>query len=473
MESGLKILFFEDKRLPYIRFNMFFLKAGSNYDPPNKKGVAKITSDLLDQGAGGLSSEELQQQLNHYGIAFNSNVGRDILSLSLMGLSWHAPKIWDLFLKISTESHLDEKEFKLLKTKSIATRKTDLEDASSLAYEAWRNQFFSKKDPAYGSVTGTVDSLKKITLGDVKDFYLKNYKKNKPILVVLGQFDKELKKKIIASMEQKFNELDDSHPVLDINLKDKNSFTLLTKNSSVQSQIIIGFSSTPFLKNKPDIHAAIALANFVLGGGSSGRLYKRLRGDQGLTYGVYSMQYPLKRYGLFIILGSTKTKTTAQFLSETLSILKTFQEKGITAQELQIAKSVLKIRHLKSIETPSSKASKIIRYKYHLEASTSLFIDQYDAILGKVTLEQVNQVIKKYFVSENLNVLVYGHPSSKADLLVFNSPDKNQEDLKKDVSKNDSQAKSNTLISDSSKIKLAPLKVITFKDVFSKELTSK
>ena len=434
--SGIDILFFEDQSLPYIHYRMVFVNSGSYFDKQDKKGTAALTASLLDQGAGGLNSEQLQEVLNYYGTSFSANVGRGTTTLSINGLSWHSQEIWDLFLKIITEARLSKQEFNLLKKQSIIQRQSSLDSVSGAAAYVWRNYFFDKEDPAYGAPT--VDSLKRISYEDVTNFYKEHFKNKKPVVAVLGQIDEDLKKEIIKTVDEKFKLAKNSSQNIEVNIKDSNMFSLMTKKELVQSQVMLGFPTIPFPLEDPELLVTFKIARYILGGSAEARLMARLRGQLGLTYGVYNYLGFNKEYGVFQIVGATKTKTTVTFLNEILSLLKTFQEKGITEQELQAAKVIFKSRHLSNTETLEKKLPQILSYEYYYKVSSKKFIDDYLKHLDRVSLEDVNRVIKKYLIPENLNVLIYGHPSLEKQL---------------------SQIKG-----------LAPLKTKTFKEQFKNEL---
>ena len=93
-DSGLKILFLKDKSLPFIQYKALFPKAGADYDGEGQSGLASLTAFLIEQGAGGLSSTELQEELNQLGTGLDIRVGRQTAALALSGLSWHGLKLW-------------------------------------------------------------------------------------------------------------------------------------------------------------------------------------------------------------------------------------------------------------------------------------------------------------------------------------------------------------------------------------------
>ena len=439
-KSGLKVLFLEDKNLPYIRFTLWFLRSGADYDYKNKSGLSAVTANLLEQGAGGLNSESIQETIDYYGARFGSNVTRQFAKISMSGLSWHAENLWDVFFKITTEAHLEQKEFNLLRNQFLDIRYEYLDSPGSVAFEVWRRSLFQGEAAVSQSVNGTVLSLNEITLEDVKQFFKDYYLEGQPVLTVVGQFDRELEKEIISSFDSQFKK-ETEKPLTSVPLKKSSFFKLLKKKDQVQSQIILGFQTLAFPKDNPRLSIVLDLANKVLGdAGLESRLMFQLREEMGLTYGVYSQLSLGKAYGFFTLVAATQTKTTGLFLKEALNLLKDFQEKGITEKELKEAKLLLKSEQLQSIQTPESYLSERVYYNYYLGTNPS-FVKDSISLIDDISIEEVNEAIKSYLSSKNLGVVVYGNPAVKEQLLQVEG--------------------------------LAPLEEISFKDYFSQEISIK
>ena len=436
-DSGLKILFLKDESLPYIQYKILFPKAGADYDFKNKSGLSYLTAFLSEQGAGGLSSEVLQENLNQLGTDMEIQIGHQTAEISLSGLSWHGKQLWELFQKVLVESHFQKEEMELLRKQLIDKRLKKLDRPSSVAFEVWRRDLFRG---SFGEpIDGTLTSLSKISLEDIKSFYKSQYLEGEPLLMVTGQYDKELKKNIISFFNenfsfqgQKFKAL--SFPDL------KSDFKLLTKDNLVQAEICLGYSLGPFPVDNPREFLALQIANSVLGGNNmDNRLFVGLREKKGLTYSTNSYINFGKFYGFFLLSGSTKTDSVREFLELTLVILKKFREKGVHLEELKRAKQTLKSRYLQKIETPEDRLNQLAHYTYYLGVD-SHFLNNYLDILDDISLSEVNQLIKKFILSKPLQVLIYGHSSLKSQLEGLEG--------------------------------LPPLQVISFEDYFKEELSS-
>ena len=410
--SGLKILFLKDKSLPFIQFKALFPKAGADYDGEGQSGLASLTAFLIEQGAGGLSSAELHEELNQLGTGLDIRVGRQTAVLALSGLSWHGPKLWDLFKKALAEPHFSPEEMKILRRQFIERRFKSLDNPSFVADDVWRQRLF--KNSMGKDENGNLISLSKISVEDVRNFYKKHYLEGEPILMVAGQYDKKLKKDIVSFFNQKFSHQNQKFEVLsspDL----KSEFKLVANDSLSQAEIRLGYSLGPFPVEDPKRFLALKAVNFILGGGGMHNRLWELREKRGLTYGSYSYISFGKLYGLFSLDGSTKTNTVREFLEQTLIILKKFKKEGASLQELSRAKQTLKSRHLKKIETPENRLNQFIHFTYYI-GTPAHFLENYLNILNDISLEELNRLIKEFILSKPLQILIYGHSSLESQL---------------------------------------------------------
>ena len=413
VRSGLKVLFLKDSSLPFIQLSVLFPKAGADYDFEGKSGTALLTAYLLDQGAGGLKSEALQEELNQLGTGLTVDMGRQNVGFFISGLSWHRDKLYDLFKKILTEPHFESYELEILRKQLMDRRIKSLDKADFVADALLRNILF--QGSVAESLPGNLTSLSQVNLEDVKLFYKQNYLEGNPVFMVVGDFDSAFERKVTAFVNKSFSYHEKNQKNVFVpDLADQ--IKLVTNDNLVQAEIRLAYHLFPFPIKKPRQFLIFKLANSVLGsGGMSDRLFYELREKRGLTYGAYSSINFGKLYGFFDIYGATKTSSVKEFLKQTALILEKFKQEGVSLEELNTAKQTVKIRHLKQIETPENRLYSLAYYKYYLGLDSS-FLNDYLETVDSISLEEVNNGIKKFILSKPLQVVIYGHSSIQSQL---------------------------------------------------------
>ncbi len=164
------------------------------------------------------------------------------------------------------------------------------------------------------------------------------------------------------------------------------------------------FLPVPLMDSDPD-YAPLTLANHLLGGGGSSRLWVRIREKEGLSYGVYSQlawnqderNSPWQAQAIFA--PQNRAKVEAAFKEEVARALK----EGFTATELQEAqRGLLSSRRLSRAQDARLAAG--LANNLRLDRSFAIS-QQVDDALAAATLEQVNAALRKYIQPE---AFVYG-----------------------------------------------------------------
>ena len=279
----------------------FFPKAGADYDFKGQSGLSNLTAYLTEQGAGGLDSETLQEELNQLGTELHISVGRQTVSLTLDGLSWHGEKLWGLFRKIISEPRFQEEEMEILRKQFVERRLKQLDRPHFVAHSVWRQRLFP------GSVGqndgGTLNSLSTISLEDIKTFYKSQFLEGEPVLIVVGQYDEKLKKDIVSFFNENFAYQAQEYEELSVPELDA-EFKLLSNDSLVQAVVLLGYPVMSFPVEDPKRFLILKVADEILGGSSmSNRLFTELREKKGLTYDASSDIQFGKLYGVFQVSG--------------------------------------------------------------------------------------------------------------------------------------------------------------------------
>jgi predicted Zn-dependent peptidase len=105
-----------------------------------------------------------------------------------------------------------------------------------------------------------------------------------------------------------------------------------------QAHVAVGVRA---LARDDDDRYALAVANHVLGGGPSSRLFRVIREERGLAYSVYSSCAAYERTGALVAYAATTPTALPEVLALVHRELDRLLEHGVTAQELRVATGYL------------------------------------------------------------------------------------------------------------------------------------
>src|ERR1019366_5301014 len=166
-------------------------------------------------------------------------------------------------------------------------------------------------------------------------FYDQFYRPGGAILGVTGDIDtKQLKAKLeIALTDWKVTGQVSELPKTQFQPKTVPHIYLIDRPGSAQS--MLQFGSLGVKQNDPDFFA-LTVANRVLGGGSSGRLFQNIRERKGYTYGAYSSLSAGKWPGIWGANASVRTEVTEPAIGEFFNEFKRLQNEPVPADELAL-----------------------------------------------------------------------------------------------------------------------------------------
>lgn len=272
---------------PLVTFRIVFT-TGAAADPPEKPGLAALTAHLL--GGGGtrdMTYRQLEDALFPMAGSVAVQVDKEMTAFSGVTHVDNLQGYYKLLRARLVEPGFREEDFTRVKEDMVnairsGLRNNDEELAKEVLYE---NIFHGTP---YGSYNlGTVESLEKLTLDDVKSFYQSQYSQTNLFLAVAGNFPAgfpdQMKKDFRALPEGAgFRPRTKLAPLVSVNR------AVIVEKETRSVAISIGF---PIIttRNVAD-YPALLVANAYLGQHrmSYGRLYQQMREARGLNYGDYS-----------------------------------------------------------------------------------------------------------------------------------------------------------------------------------------
>ena len=346
LENGLRVIFISKNNLPMIRLNLM-INGGSKYDPKNKNGLSYLTSLVLDEGADGMDALEISDEFDLLGSTFNLSADNDLINISLQTLSDKFEKSLEIFSKVLLKPSFKEQDFNREKQKLITRILQSKDEPEYLADQIFDRIIFGKQNSYSFPVSGYQETVKSITLAEVKECYKKLFSPLNSILIVVGNIKlSELINHLNTYLSKwTYNKIE--VPISLSTIEQKKKIYLYHKAGAVQTEIRVGHSSEK--RNQKDYFGRLLL-NTILGGQFTSRINLNLRERNGYTYGATSRFQYFKDIAFFEVSTSVGIENTANALKEILFELENIKN-GITDNELEFAKSSITKKFPLNFET--------------------------------------------------------------------------------------------------------------------------
>jgi len=386
----------------------YAFSGGASQDPPGKPGVGNLVADLLDEGSGDLDSKTFHERLDRRAIELSFQASRDQFRGSLRMLKDNKDEAYDLLRMALTSARFEPADVERIRGQVISTLRRESTNPSTLAGRKFLEVAFGNH-PYSRPATGTLDSVPKIEISDLKDYTRRIVAKDTLRIAVVGDVDPDTLGKLLDKTFGGLPAKAELMPIPDVVAAKPPQRAFIPLDVP---QTVVTFGGPGIGRHDPDFMTAYVLNHILGGGGLSSRLYKEVREKRGLAYSIYEALLWMDHSALFI--GNTGTR--ADRAGETVDAIETeirrIAAQGPTQNELDEAKSYLKGSQMLALDTSSKLAQALLQYQ--LDRLPIDYIEKRNAIVDAVTLDDTKRVAKKLWGDGLLTVIVGRAPQAAA-----------------------------------------------------------
>ncbi len=359
----------------------FRVPGGYQYDPPDRLGTAELTCEMVFRGAGNRDSQALIGHLDSLGAQYGESVGTAGAQFGVALLAQSLPEVLPLYADVLRRPWLPEEKLEQAREVVLQEVRAVEDEPAHKVLQELRRLYYP--DPLGRPSHGTLESVPRITLEDVRQFHGRFYQPQGAIFGVAGQFDWDQLQRLV---EQHFG--DWSGEVLpELELQSPGERYRHFEQDSQQTHVAVAFPTVPYRHND---YFPAAVAASVLGRGMSSRLFTQVRERRGLCYAVWASYHTLRDQAAVLCYAGTtadRAQQTLDVMTEQIHHL----AQGITSEELQRVKAQVKSRLVMQQESSSSRAGTLVGDYYHLGRVRSLA--EVQQRMDRLTLQEVNRYL--------------------------------------------------------------------------------
>ncbi len=404
LKNGLKVVSLQDNSSPTVTVQVWF-DVGSKNDPNGRNGFAHLFEHLMFKSTKNLKSEQFDRLTEDVGGNNNAFTSDDVTAYHEVVPSNYLETL--LWAEAERLSNLNVDEPNFLSERKVVQeefRQSVLAQPYGRFYEAIQTLSYTTH-PYRRTTIGTIEDLDAATVQDAQNFHRTFYRPDNATLIVVGDFEQ---KQFDAWVDKYFNRIErptNAIPrVTEIEPARTAEKRQTVKAPNVPLPAVAITYLAPDSKSK-DI-AALKIAQAILSGGESSRLYQELVYKQQIaqeaSFGV-DERVDKGLLNFTAVMASGKTPETGE--KSLLAELKKIQDAPVSAKELEKAKNGIVADALRELQTNRGKAFAIGNgVIYH---SNPDFVNVELKELQAVTIADVQRVMKQYFTDNNRVVIYY------------------------------------------------------------------
>jgi zinc protease len=403
---------------PLVSFRLLFM-TGAASDPAGKEGVASLTAALLAEGGSrSRAYDEIVEAMYPMATSFGWQVDKEMTVFSGTTHVDNLEKYYALIRDMLLDPGFREDDFARLKGDAVNFLKVSLRQGNDeeLGKEYLYNIIYAGHPYGHHNM-GTVGSLERLTLDDVRDFYKRNYTQGNLVIGLAGGYPSDFPARVEADFAK-----------LPAGASAPKSFAQPTPAPGMRVEIIqretrataisMGFP-IPVNRAHKDWPALALVASYLGQHRSSvSHLYQRLREARGLNYGDYSYVEYFPR-GMFQFTPDPNLGRSTQIFQIWIRPVEPqnslFALRGALYEYDKLVREGMKQADFEAIRDFLTKYSNVLtatqdtRLGYALD-SRYYQIPNFNTYmrdsLSKLTLADVNRAVKQYLASDRMRVVI-------------------------------------------------------------------
>ncbi|MEZ4819983.1 MAG: pitrilysin family protein [Bdellovibrionota bacterium] len=396
LDNGLKVILHQDRSIPKVVVNTWY-RVGSKNEMPGRTGFAHLFEHLMFMGTKNVPNGQYDILMEQFGGTNNASTSNDWTNYYNIGANTLLPTF--LWLEADRMNGLgmavDQQKLDLQRKVVRNERRQSYEiQPYGMGELTLIEHFFPEKHVYKWPVIGSHQDLEAATVKDVKDFFTKWYVPNNATLVVAGDFDKKVAKKLIQKYYAWIPRGDTPHFEAAKDLQWPTSYQKVTIQDDVPaSKLTIAFRSPPFY-GKGD--AEMDILSEILTEGEVSRLFQRLKLQNAWVEWVASYQDSMIEDSIFQIHTVLKPGVNVDVVQKEIEKeLKNIQENGITKAELERVQAQYEASFLWKLESLADRADRLNAYQFYVGEPD--YFQQDLQRYQSATVDSVNAIARQVF----------------------------------------------------------------------------
>ncbi len=419
---------------------------GSIADPVGKEGITELAASVVEGGGTAtITQQQINEKIYPWAASYGVNTDKEVTIFTFQVPAVFLDQFYPILKGLILTPSFATADFDRVKRNQQNYVDEVIRSASDEEYskKALENMLFRGTNYAH-LTSGNSQSVKNITLEDVKVHYKNVFAKNNLTIGIAGKYSDEFLFKLKSDLGA-LPSLKSPIPVAGkANRPDGINIEIISKDNALGSAVFGGF---PFAITRSDNDfAAMMVANSWLGEHrkSYSRLYEKIREQRSMNYGDYSyiewyesggnnmlptsgvprssnyfsfwlrpVQTAKGLKGQYSELNNIETGHAHFAIRMVLKEMDLLIQNGLSEKDFNLTRDFLSSYIKLYIESPNQQLGYLMDSHFYGRKD---YITEVGQLLEKLTLADVNKAIKKYWQTKNMDIVIVTDTSEAAPL---------------------------------------------------------
>ena len=408
LKNGLRVITVPMKDNPTVTV-LVLVETGSKYETKKKNGISHFLEHMCFKGTTKRpTAYAISSELDSLGSQYNAFTSQEYTGYYAKSDAKHFKQIFDVVSDIYLNSIFPEAEMQ--KEKGVIVEEINMyEDMPHRHVQDLFMALLYGDQPAGWNIAGTRENVKAMKHEDFVKYKHAHYVPKATTVIVAGKVKSD---KVMREINKVFGNLKSTKKGIKIKIIEKQNKpkVLVEYKKTDQTHLVLGVRAfNTYNKDNP----TLSVLSAILGGGMSSRLFIKLREELGAAYYVRASVDNYTDHGFLEISAGVSNHRATLVISEILKECKRLMIEEVTEKELQKVKEYLSGNMKLELESSDAFASfyggqEILKKKILKPKEMELKV-------RKVTAKKVQDLAKKIFKNQTLNLALIGPFESKKE----------------------------------------------------------
>lgn len=398
------------EEIPYVRSVAvgLWVRAGSRYEETSQAGLSHFLEHMFFKGSTNRSAKEIAEAIDAVGGQLNAFTGKENSCFYARVLDEHFGLALDILSDMLTHPRFAPEDIEKERNVVLEEINSYLDTPDDLIHDLVLEAFW-EDHPLGRSILGPAEVVQGFDRDQVVQLYREHYTPGHLVVAVAGRVEERFAVDQVAaklgSMEGQAGRLMETPP---------RPFPgrIFRPKDSEQVHLCLAGPGLPASEDRA-FYAAQVLSTMI-GGGTSSRLFQKIREERGLTYSIYTYSSSYQDGGLVATYAGTSPTQSRQVVDLILKELERFRREGPDRDELERARAQLKAGVLLGLESTTNRMMRLGRLQ--LTLGRQVGPDEVIARIDAVTRDDVMGVATGALDPERMAVAALGPSEALAGL---------------------------------------------------------
>ena len=404
LPNGLVVL---TDRMPGVRSVTlgFFFRVGSRHEPTELNGISHFIEHTVFKGTAKRSALDIAIEQDRLGGNLDAFTTHEETGFAIKVIDDQLPQAFDLIADMLVNPRFDDADLESEQRVIIEEMKMIEDSPEEYLGEIFSEAFFGEH-PLGLSIAGTPKTVRSFNHEVTRKYHEENYNAGNLVIAAAGNVEHE---QIVELSNNAFTTA--AEPAFageGARVPGMAAPIIVKHNKNLeQAHLII---ATPLVSATDERRYAADLLANIIGGGTSSRLWQKVREERGLAYSVGASASMYQDCGLFSIFAGTSPEQVEEVVDLSIAEMRSVVADGVTEDELDLAKQQSRASILLSLEDSASRAAALAQSElvYGRQIPVEETLEKIDA----VTVDDCQAIATEFFKTENVAFAALGNLKS-------------------------------------------------------------